>query len=832
MNRQLQTLVLFGVAITIGGAPDALGVTPLPSKDEQFWDIQDTSTWAQDSGGIATGGRANPFNGFGYLKLRVKGATNALLAKNEYLRGFGLAFDGGERFDSITPVLVEGVVVSRAIYAPKDQNYLRYYDSFTNVSTEERVVDVAWGGACGAYEDGGQMAVAMTSDGNRQVDLSDQFVTVMQNSKKVADPKQGPSGHGPSSHVLGTKITGIRRAVGNMYGDPFVEKWPGFDPAHIGYVFTLKLKPGESVALLTFVVKGLSEVYDLRGGFPISTANGLVVPNFDAVYSGEQPKIPSAGSEIARVTSIAQAMLKAPDLTGLTPRQRQRILNWELAPEKRLPAFTVFEKSVSELQNAMTGGEVTAEDIVCVYLERITRFDRNGPQFRAVMALNPRAVAEARALDAERAAGRVRGPFHGVPILMKDNIDVAGLPTTAGSRALAEYRPRVDSRVAAGMRRGGAVFLGKANLDEFPFGDFGISTLGGTIGNAYDPSLSTAGSSGGSATAVATSLAALAFGTDTCNSLSNPSGFASLATIRTTRGLVSRAGVMPLNPYNDAVGPMSKCVADVALALDLVAGTDADDAATVEGDEHVRGSFAEGLASASLNGRRIGVLRQRFVGVTGEREVANEMDRVIEEFKEAGATVFDVNIPDYDAKFRAARGSAPGALKAAWTEYLARGAKAGEKTLTIEELLRSGKLSPAGVRRFETAMQPAPTGPALEGALRKFIAGREAFRQLFIDLMNEQRADALLYPANIARPHTHEGGLVRYGSEPGTCEESALTGLPQVTVPAGYFGGRFPLGVSLLGQPWDDAKLLQLAAAYERATNHRRAPPTVSLPAN
>ena len=129
-------------------------------------------------------------------------------------------------------------------------------------------------------------------------------------------------------------------------------------------------------------------------------------------------------------------------------------------------------------------------------------------------------------------------------------------------------------------------------------------------------------------------------------------------------------------------------------------------------------------------------------------------------------------------------------------------------------------------------MQPAPTGPALEGALRKFIAGREAFRQLFIDLMNEQRADALLYPANVARPHTHEGGLVRYGSEPGTCEESALTGLPQVTVPAGYFGGRFPLGVSLLGRPWDDAKLLQLAAAYERATNHRRAPPTVSLPAN
>src|SRR5204863_6915062 len=152
---------------------------------------------------------------------------------------------------------------------------------------------------------------------------------------------------------------------------------------------------------------------------------------------------------------------------------------------------------------------------------------------------------------------------HGVPIIFKDNIDTTELATTGGSLALVDHHPRIDSRVAAGMKQGGAVVIGKANLDEFPFGDFGISTVGGTVGNAYDPSLSTAGSSGGSATAVSTSLAALGFGTDTCNSLSNPAGFASLATIRVTRGLVSRAGVMPLNPYNDAVGPMAKLVRDV-----------------------------------------------------------------------------------------------------------------------------------------------------------------------------------------------------------------------------------------------------------------------------
>jgi amidase len=825
MIKYLSRFALFTVTVLATGST-ANAVTHMASADGQFWDIQDTSAWAQDSGGIATGGHSNPFNGFGYLKLQVRRDDNTLLTRDQYLHGFGLAFDGGERFDSITPLSVDGIVVARELFAPKDATYLRYFDSFTNVSHEERIIEVAWGGAAGAYEDGGKLAVATTASGDRQIDLTDGFVTVMQNAKKVADPMTGPSGHGPSAHVLGSKTTGVLTAVGDMYGNPFTEKWPGFDTAHIGYIFTLRLKPGQTAALMTFVVKGSSEVYDPRGGFPTNVRDGLVTPNFNDVYAGKNPKIPAAGSEIARVTDIAKKLLSEPDLRGFSSRQLAQIANWNLPSQPIIPPFAVFEKTVSQLQDAMTHGEATSADIAREYLARAAMYDRDGPHFRAILALNPRVVADARASDTERAAGHVRGPFHGIPVIFKDNIDVLGLPSTGGSRALLDHRPRLDSRVAAGMRKGGAVILGKANLDEFPFGDFGISSVGGTIGNAYDPTLSTAGSSGGSATAVSASLAALGFGTDTCNSLSNPSGFASLATIRVTRGLVSRAGVMPLNPYNDAVGPMAKSVRDVALAIDQVAGTDAEDPATADADTHIRGSFAEGLETATLKGRRIGVLRQRFVGVTGEREVAAEMERVIKEFAAAGATTFDVAIPDYDAKFRAARGSAPGALKAAWTAYLSRGAKPGDKVLTIEELLHSGKLAPASVARFETALKPTPTGPALAKATQKFLSGREAFRQLLVDLMDHEHADALLYPANVARPHTHEGGLVRYGSEPGTCEESALTGLPQVTVPAGFFGERFPMGISLLGRSWDDKQLLEIAAAYERTAPHRRPPST------
>jgi amidase len=818
--------------VIVAAAPRTGAVTRVKSADGQFWDIQDTSPWGQDSGGIATGGRAYPFNGFGYLKLQVRRPDATLLVRNQYLTGFGLSNDvsasagGVARFDSMTPVLRSDIVVARAIFAPADTDYLRYFDSYTNIGDQDRIVEVAWGGAAGAFEEGGLVAVATTSSGDRKIDPADTFVTVMQNARGVDDPMRGPSGHGPSAHVLGSR-TAVRTTVGDMYADPFSDRWPGYDPAHIGYVFTFTVRPGETTALVTFVVKGLSELYDSRGQGPVRIRNGVVTPPA-AVPPGTTQTIPAPGSEIARVSGIARRLADAPDLRGLTARQRSQIANWHVASLSPPPSFSVFEKSVEQLQDALTRGVTTSEDIVGEYLSRLTRYDRNGPGLRSMLALNPRSLADARASDAERAGGRVRGAFHGIPVAYKDNIDVLDLPTTGGSRALVDHMPRLDSRMAAAMRAAGAIVLGKANLDEFPFGDFGISSVAGTIGNAYDPSLSTAGSSGGSAVAVAASLVALAFGTDTCNSLSNPAAFASLATIRTTRGLTSRAGVMPLNPYNDAVGPMAKSVSDVALALDQVAGSDPEDAITQEAGRHISGSFAADLSPAALKGARVGLLRQRFVGITGEREIAALMETVAAEIRAAGGTVVEVNAPDIEARYAAPRRAEPGALKAGWNQYLSRGAKPGEKVLTIEDLLASGKLAPVSARRFEGAIAPTPAGDELRKASQDFTASRDEFRNFFVTLMDAQQLDALLYPANLARPHTHEGGLERFGGEPSTCEESAMTGLPQVTVPGGFIGGgRYPVGISFLGRLWADRRMLALAYAYEQATRHRRAPTTV-----
>ncbi len=802
---------------------NACAVTPLPDADGQFWDIQDTSTWAQDSGSIATGGRANPFDGFGYLKLRVVGADGRAIISNHVLRGFGLARDG-ERFDSLTPVLAGGIVASRSIHAPRDAIYLRYVDSFRNATANRLTVSVAWGGAAGAYAEGGLVAIATSGNGDRHIDASDGFVTLMQNAASVANPEDGPSGHGPSSQVLGTRTAMLQLRAGDMYADPFTDAYPGYDPAHVAYIFTFTLAPGETKALLTFVVKGLSEVYDPRGGPPTTLKNAIVAPYFDPVYRAGDARVPAAGTEIARVTAVARALLAHPDLRGLTPAMRASIVNWQIPGAQPRRRFDLAGRSLDDLQRALTQGETTSEDLLREYLTRLTLFDRNGPAFHALLALNPAVFAAARALDAERAAGAVRSPFHGIPVLFKDNIDVAGMPSTGGTFALREHRPRLDSRVAAGMRHAGALLLGKTNLDEFPFGDFGISSVGGTIGNAFDPSLSTAGSSGGSAVAVAADFAALAFGTDTCNSLSNPASFASLATIRTTRGLTSRAGVQPLRPYNDAVGPIGKSVRDLALALDQVVGRDPEDPVTDGADAHITGSFAASLDAATLMGARIGLLRQRYVGFTGEREVAGLMDRVEAELRAHGATLVEVGIAHLDALYVAARGRAPGALKAAWNAYLARGAAPGERVLTIDDLLASGRLAPEGEARLRDANGPMPEGRDLAAANDAFHAARDEFRAALVGLMDRERLDAILYPANQARPHTHEGGLVRYGSEPGTCQESAMTGLPQVTVPAGFIGDRYPVGISFLGRPWDDRRLLELGYAYERATHHRRAP--------
>src|SRR5215217_6142077 len=246
----------------------------------------------------------------------------------------------------------------------------------------------------------------------------------------------------------------------------------------------------------------------------------------------------------------------------------------------RQPAFDVYEASVSDLQAAMTAGRATAESLVDAYLARIAAYDARGPQIKAMVRINPNARADARRLDDERRQGRVRGPLHGIPIILKDNFDTADLPTSGGSLALANHQTQGDAFVVRKLRDAGAIILGKSNMHELAAGITTISSLGGQTRNPYDPRRCPGGSSGGTGAAVAASFAAVGWGSDTCGSIRIPSAFGSLAGLRPTQGLVSRSGVMPLSHTQDIPGPLARTVTDLAIALDVSVGVDSADSST------------------------------------------------------------------------------------------------------------------------------------------------------------------------------------------------------------------------------------------------------------
>ncbi len=239
--------------------------------------------------------------------------------------------------------------------------------------------------------------------------------------------------------------------------------------------------------------------------------------------------------------------------------------------------FDLVEKSIAELQHAMAAGEVSSHELVAAYLARIDAYDKSGPKLNAMIALNPRALAEADALDKERAAKGPRGPLHGIPIVVKDNFETADMPTTGGSIALAGFEPKEDAFQVAKLRAAGAVILGKTNLHELAAGITSVSSMGGQTRNPYDPARNPGGSSGGTAAAVAANFAAAGMGSDTCGSIRIPSGHNSLVGLRGTLGLSSRAGVIPLSHTQDIGGPLARTVVDLATMLDATVGADERD---------------------------------------------------------------------------------------------------------------------------------------------------------------------------------------------------------------------------------------------------------------
>ncbi len=499
-------------------------------------------------------------------------------------------------------------------------------------------------------------------------------------------------------------------------------------------------------------------------------------------------------------------------------------------------AFELEEATIAELQAGMRSGKYTARKLVELYLRRIGELDQSGPRLNQVLETNPDALEIADALDREWASKGPRGPLHGIPILIKDNIATADrMATTAGSMALLGAVARKDAFVARKLRDAGAILLGKTNLSEWAnfrssHSSSGWSGRGGQGLNPYALDRTPSGSSAGSAAAVAANYAAAAIGTETNGSIVSPSAACSIVGIKPTVGLASRAGIIPIAHSQDTAGPMARCVADAAAILGALTGVDADDDATSASRGKAQPDYSRYLDANGLRGARIGIPRSRYYGYS----VATDelMDAAIALMRERGAVIVDpieLDIRLGDASYAVLLYE----FKADLNSYLA-GLASSPGIRTLADVIDFNEKNAKREMPFfgqETMIEAQKKGPLstkeYQDALKKC---RTLTREQGIDkVMDEHRLDAILAP-------THgPPGLIDLvngdsGSGGSSSTPAAVAGYPSITVPAGYFRG-LPVGMSFFGRAWSEPVLIKLAYAYEQAAKIRR-PPTFARTAD
>ena len=504
------------------------------------------------------------------------------------------------------------------------------------------------------------------------------------------------------------------------------------------------------------------------------------------------------------------------------------------------PRFDLEEATVADLQQRMTSGRETARSLVEKYLQRIDAIDRQGPALHSIIETNPDALAIADRLDTERRTRGPRGPLHGIPILLKDNIATADrMMTTAGSLSLAGAPSPKDAFIVHQLREAGAVILGKTNLSEWAnfrstHSSSGWSGRGGQTRNPYALDRNPSGSSSGSGTAAAASLCAVAIGTETDGSIVSPSNNNGLVGIKPTIGLLSRSGIVPIAHSQDTAGPMARTVADAAVVLGAMVGVDPADAPTRNSTQKGLRDYSKSLDPNGLKGARIGVVRNRLFGYNAAADRIAE--QAIADMKSQGAVIVDpANIPTLnkfgDSEFEVLLYE----FKADLNKYLAGlGPAAPVHTLAdiiaFNDAHKDRELPYFGQEIMLMAQKKGPlTDPKYLQALAK---NHRLSRALGIDaVMAKDRLDALVAPTSgpawlidLINGDSFGGDA----ASPSTV--AAIAGYPHITVPAGYFRG-LPVGISFFGRGWSEPTLIKLAYAYEQATKHRR-PPTFAATAD
>lgn len=480
----------------------------------------------------------------------------------------------------------------------------------------------------------------------------------------------------------------------------------------------------------------------------------------------------------------------------------------------------LMEATIKEIHQLMESGEITARELVAFYLERIEAYDQQGPKLNAVIKINPKALDIAEELDRKRKQSGFVGPLHGIPVLLKDNVDTKDLETTAGSLSLEGMIPKEDAFITKRMKEAGAIVLAKVNLHEFAvWGETVSSILGQTV-NPYDLSRTPGGSSGGTGASVAANFGMIGIGTDTVNSVRSPASACSLVGFRPTVGLISRGGIVPYSFTQDTAGPICRTVEDAVRFLDVISGYDPKDSVTAWSTNHKAGSYLSYLKKDGLQGKRIGVLRSFFGKEPVHQEVNEQISQRLEDIKKAGGITVDLEesinadllIKEISVHLHE--------LKRDLNEYLvAMGDQA--KVRSLAEIIASGKFHQGIEENIKIAQELDIDIPEYHERLTK----RNQLRNQVVEIMAKYELDAIVYPhqkrpvVKIGESQVERNGVI-----------SSVTGFPSCVVPGGFTKptkeapGGVPVGIEFLAREWDEARLIEIVYGFEQATKCRKPP--------
>jgi amidase len=814
-----------------------------------WWGIQDAAPPRVDTGsiratqiapgimpdGFTTQPYSTAINGFGGIKVRVETSTPPRF-NGELMRGFGLQFDGTDRFTTTRSIDLGGVLISRSIYVNRRANWARWLDSFTNTTKRPLTINVAFGGqsgvgigASGTNNQPG--SVINTSSGDAIVTAADAWVT-------VASPLSGigvaPPFNDPYVTLLGTPSTpaqpfsGAMTLAGNWLYDTFESPlvYTGHEGNFQAYINTMTIAPRATRSLLHFVVLGprvtestaasvqtsmeatanaLAEAPDTKG---LTTTEGCSIANFtrNALAAG------GVRTESCREdTRVAQA--DAPNAVKAVTSAR----------------YDVVGKTIARLRADMEAGRTTSQEITRAYLDRIAVYDQGQFGLNAYEYVVARqAMAQAQAADAARRAGR-RGPLLGIPIAVKNLFDTHDMPTTNGSMTFKGFLPARDAFQVARLRDAGAVIVGKTALEEYATTGGYSNDAWGQVWNVFNPSKSAIASSGGSAVAVAASMAAAALGSQTGDSLYGPASAASLVTLRGTDGLQSGAGVMPLVWLTDFGGAMTRSVSDLADMLNVLAAVDPDDPETSAPGRQTPADWRAVLDVNALRGKRIGFVPSAWVDPLGTTATVDASKAALKYFVEAGATIVEMGVTVGGTDLPPAPAAPPGDVRSeGWRQYIDKHPELlpqGFKIFTAVDVNCSQK-KVAYVRADPTSpgCQSAAASPRMTAAeiqaFRGYRRGRQATAKAWMDSAGADHlgVDAVVYPGLLSDISLNDGGgsKASFGRRD---TPSAANGIPTVVFPAGYNNHGAPIDLQLLGRAWDDDKLVAMAYAFEQRAN-------------